>query len=367
MEGIVFGAWGVTGFALIRLMVSFFNAFYRKTLDKKPVEGAELVDILIPARNEINNLPKILKDLQLQSYQKYNITVYDDNSEDGTSEFLVKQKKHNPKIDIVTGAGLPHGWSGKNHACFQLAKRAKGSIIIFLDADVRVGPEFIIRVVSHFRRQNLKLLSFFPVQVTKSWGEQLVVPLINWILLSLLPLNLVRKSSRSAFSAANGQCMVFDTENYLKHQWHRQVKLVPVEDIAIMKKMKQAGFTVETLLGSSEIRCRMYHSFRDSINGVARSAPAFFGNNWFFATFFVFVITLGPLLVLFTGDLFLMGLFGVSVILTRIFVAIASKQSVILSELLHIPQMIMLPLVVFKGLYARLKGRYNWKNRTLNY
>ncbi|ALO14757.1 4,4'-diaponeurosporenoate glycosyltransferase [Salinivirga cyanobacteriivorans] len=363
MDWINLGAWIVIGFAVIRLLVSLLNLIFKRELTNMRVEGEPLVDILIPARNEAYNLPSILKDLEQQSYRGFRITVYDDNSSDGTGAYLDKVKKNNPALSVIKGIDVPDGWSGKNHACYQLAKNVKSSIIIYLDADVRVSRDFVQKVVAHFHENELHLLSFFPVQVTKTFGERLIVPLINWILLSLLPLNLVRASSRPALSAANGQCMVFDADNYRHHQWHKQVRIDPVEDIAIMRKMKEAGFKVETLPGHNEISCRMYHSFSESLNGVARSAPAFFGNNWLLATFFVVLIVPGPLLVFLSGDLFLIYFFILTVLLMRVLVSIVSKQAVLLNVILHVPQMLMLPVVVFKGLYNRFRRRYHWKGR----
>ena len=130
-----------------------------------------------------------------------------------------------------------------------MAKQTNSDLLLFLDADVRVSKDFIQKIMSHSIKNELDLLSIFPVQLTKSWGEKMVVPLFNWILLTLLPLNLVRKSSWVSFSAANGQCMLFDGDNYRKNQWHQLVKEEVVEDIAIMRAMKKRKCQVETLVG----------------------------------------------------------------------------------------------------------------------
>ena len=79
MDWINLGAWIVIGFALIRLLVSLLNLIFKRELTDMEVEAEPLVDILIPARNEENNLPSILKDLEQQSYREFRITVYDDN------------------------------------------------------------------------------------------------------------------------------------------------------------------------------------------------------------------------------------------------------------------------------------------------
>lgn len=357
----------VVVFAGLRLLVALVNLINHALLDSHAEYSGESVDMLIPARNEAANIGFLLHDIQKQTYTNLRVLIYDDNSEDNTCEVIRENSKTIPALKIIPGKTLPNGWSGKNYACHQLSQQAEGHILIFLDADVRISSDFTARVVSHFRRHHLRLLSFFPVQIIKSSGEKLVVPLINWILLTLLPLFLVRKSSKSALAAANGQCMIFDTENYRRHHWHEMVKNDPVEDIAICQQMKKHGYSTETLLGQNEIQCRMYKSFREAFDGVSRSAPAFFDNHYSLGVLFVIWITAAPLLLLATLNPVYISVYAGFVILTRILVALLSKQSLTDNVLLHPLQMCILPFVVLKGIYTRLTGAYHWKNRRIAY
>src|SRR5690606_28081384 len=134
---------------------------------------------------------------------------------------------------------LPKGWLGKNNACHNLAQHAKGKYLLFLDADVRVGDSIIKNTVSFTKKHKLGLLSIFPMQIMETLGEQSTVPNMNYILLSLLPLLLVRNTNFSSLAAANGQFMHFHAEIYPQTLPHQRMKNSKVEDIKIARFYKK--------------------------------------------------------------------------------------------------------------------------------
>ncbi len=146
-----------------------------------------LVSILIPARNEENNIGRLLDDLQELKYNNFEILVYDDDSTDQTRSVIMDKSLLDKRIRYIQGKVLLPGWLGKNHACHQLAKAAKGDYLLFLDADVSVIPRLFTDSIAFMEKQDLDLLSLFPVQKMKTLGEWLTVPLMNRILLGNLP------------------------------------------------------------------------------------------------------------------------------------------------------------------------------------
>jgi glycosyltransferase involved in cell wall biosynthesis len=352
-------------FAAIRFIVLLSNVFNFRKLAASDIFPDKSLAVLIPARNEEENIAHILDDLSHQSLDNFEVIVYNDLSEDNTVEVVQDAQKKNASIRLLEGIELPKGWSGKSHACHQLAQHTNADLLVFLDADVRIEKDFLQKVASHSQKNELDLLSIFPVQITSTLGEKIVVPLFNWILLTLLPLGLVRKSTWSSFSAANGQCMVFDGNNYRKNQWHKVVKHIIVEDIGIMKAMKKKKCKVETLIGQKEVSCRMYHTFAESFNGVARSAPAFFSNNLIWAVFYLTVVLIGPIFLIFINIWYFV-FYALLVVFIRIFVAFLGKVNALQMVALHLPQMVILPFLVLKGFGMRFRKKYQWKNREFN-
>jgi chlorobactene glucosyltransferase len=363
MTGIVFTGL-ILFFALVRLMISFINWLSRLYIPDKKPEGNPLISVLIPARNEEKTLPVLLEGLLMQDYGNMEILIYNDHSEDQTGRIVDSFKRKDNRIRAIDPVDLPEGWLGKNFACHNLARHAKGDYLLFLDADVMIAPWLIRSALAYTQLHNLGLLSVFPQQIMKSMGEKLTVPLMNWILLTLLPMILVRKSSRPSLAAANGQFMLFRKGAYTPFQWHEQVKDNLVEDIVIIRKMKQKGERTATLLGNKDVMCRMYGNYKEAINGFAKNVIEFFGGKVITALLFV-IIVLGGIAIPFLTNMTLFFVYLILVILIRIFVSLSSRQPVVCNLFLHVFQMITFVLVFVKGTYVKITGKYNWKGRSI--
>lgn len=352
---------------LVRLLIVFINLGSRLYLRDGMPEDAPSVSVLIPARNEELNLPFLLDGLIKQEVQALEILVYDDDSSDRTAEVVLSYKKKYPNIKLLRGKSLPTGWTGKNHACFQLAQAARGSYFLFLDADVKLNPDLIRKSLYQARKNKLTLLSMFPVQEMRSLGEMLTVPSMNWILLSLLPMGLISRSLYPSLSAANGQFMLFRAREYRQHQFHRLVKDIHVEDIHIMRKVKQMGYRAQTLLSRGEISCRMYDSFRSGIAGFTRSVFAFFGGSALITILFTLFTTFGFFLVWLGLSMQWALVYLIISAVLRIGIFILSRQPAI--SLLFLTPLIQFSFLwmVITSLRLRFKGENTWKGRTITY
>ena len=188
---------------------------------------------------------------------------------------------------------------------------------------------------------------------------------MNWILLSLLPLPLVKNCSGSSFSAANGQFMLFRRDVYTQLQPHYKFRMSRAEDIEISRYYKKERKLTATLAGDGSIRCNMYNRLNDAINGFSKNVFYFFGDSPFITITFAILTTLTPLwLFVFNGVI--PGLVSLAaVILMRIFVSHASKQSVgdNIKYLFH--QQFVFMQIVAKAAVNRKKRVEIWKGRNI--
>jgi chlorobactene glucosyltransferase len=76
---------------------------------------------------------------------------------------------------------------GKAWACEQLAGTAGGDYLLFIDADTVHAPEMLSATIAEAQRTRASLLSLWPRQITKSLGEQLVIPLLYLAAAGLVP------------------------------------------------------------------------------------------------------------------------------------------------------------------------------------
>jgi glycosyltransferase involved in cell wall biosynthesis len=346
---------------VLRFIVVFFNGLSRPFLPKARVAVKPKVSVLIPARNEEKNLPNLLSDLGKCNYSNFEVVVCNDQSTDKTEQILLGYAKKMSNLRFFTKNRLPMGWNGKTHACFELAQIATGDYLLFLDADVRLSPDSVTRAISFAQQKKLSLLSVFPGQIMQTQGEKLTVPIMNWILLSFLPLRLVRWSWFSSLSAANGQFMLFDAESYNLNQWHLKVKKSNVEDIEIARLMKCSKQKIAVLLGGNLIQCRMYTSYRQAVNGFSRNIHQYFGGSRLWLLFFVAMVWL-RLPILLAAQQFLLA--GVSVLLflfMKIIVSLLSRQDIMENLKNTIGQMVSLIEIASRNGIKRKK--VEWKGR----
>ncbi len=349
----------------LRTCIAAINWWTNPSLLRENSGRNHSVSLLIPARNEEQTISLLLNDLIQLKKAPAEVIVYNDQSTDKTATVVKTFSQTYPWIKLLDGTSPEEGWMGKNYACHQLARLAKCDRFLFLDADVRISQELIKNITYTLDYYHLELLSVFPQQILTTPGSYCTVPWMNRILLSLLPLPLIRLSPLRALSAANGQCMLFTRKSYLQILPHQKCCGSIAEDISIMKLYKSHGLPVATFLGNKDIRCRMYSSYREAVNGFAKNIFYFFGASRITTLLFTFTVTFSlPLIWIMAGTnpaLIYLAL----VILMNLLVSFASKQPVIKNLLYMIPQLFTLWIIVGNAFVKRKQKKLVWKERNI--
>ena len=191
-------------FIILRFTVTLFNFISNPKLHRVGKQYSDRVSVLVPARNEADNILTLLRSIHKQDYMNYEVIILDDESTDDTYAVCSAFAASHPGFKVVKGAKLPDGWIGKNYACHQLAQHADGKYLLFLDADEEVKPGLINSSVHRMHLHQLGLLSLFTNQQMETPGEKAVVPLMHFILLNLLPVRLIYLVKNAAVAAASG-------------------------------------------------------------------------------------------------------------------------------------------------------------------
>ncbi len=348
----------------LKLINTTVNFILKDCITKLKSLEKNSVSVLIPARNEEKNIRLLLKDLQKIEDSILEILIYNDESTDNTEKVINELSKHDKRIKLIKTFDLPQGWMGKNHACHRLSEQAKGKYFLFIDADVRMSDNIIDSAIAFMEQKKLKLLSIFPVQILKTLGEKCSVPLINYVLLSLLPLILVRTSKQETQSAAIGQFMLFEADTYNKIKPHRLLKNSFVEDIHISRLYKRKQLNMACLIGDKRIKCRMYNSYWEALHGFSRNVFMFFGNFkilaflfWLFATFGIVSVAIALpqyLLVYLSGGVLMIVLY-----------AATAKQNILLSIILFPILLVFMLQVMITSVISKIKKRNLWKERNI--
>ena len=328
------------------------------------------LSVLVPARNEELRLRPCISTLSDSDFPILEILILDDHSTDGTAALVQQRAKGDPRIRLISGQPLPEGWVGKPWACHQLAQEAKGDYLLFVDADTRFSDITLSQAVHLAHEQQSDLLSLWPYLESLSWSERLVIPFVHLFILFYLPH--WAKGSLRCFGAANGQFVLFRRTAYEKIKGHESVRNHMVEDIAIARNMRAAGFKVLNLDGTNPghsialVRCRMYTRFSEVWEGFTKNLyPSFDGN--FFAFFFFqsvqAVVFLSPFLLLFTP-------FRGPLVWTEIAIIVALRLSLAhrfrqsyIGALLHPFGQLLVLAIAMNSWLQSLRGRLPWKGR----
>lgn len=265
----------IYGVLTVQLGILLFNLVYwrgRRLRAGAPAHAPTL-SVLIPARNERENLPVLLASLAPQLGAGVECWVCDDGSEDGTTEWLAQ---HAASLGVRWFASepRPEGWVGKNWACHQLAARAQGAWLLFLDADLRCGAGFLDALRAYLRTTDAQLVSAIPAFTPTSLPVALLKLMVPFSVFTLLPLPLAETHPNPAFAFANGQVIAFRQEDYTRWHPHQAVRGAVLEDVALAILVKRQRGIVRLLDARAWLRVSMYPTLSAAMEGFAKNAVA---------------------------------------------------------------------------------------------
>ena len=267
-------AWSSAALLLPMLVCAVYNLFTAPRLERTPEPVRRpAVSLLVPARNESENLFVTLPALLALDYTPLEIIVLDDCSEDDTAAMVEAAAALAPgRLRLMHGAPLPAGWLGKTWACQQLADAAAGELLVFCDADVAPRPDAVTRTVALLETTGAAAATAIPRQRLRGWWADAVIPLVVQLpVLALLPIRLVQRTTSPSLSMANGQWLALEETTYRAIGGHQPVRAERAEDVAIGRRVKAAGFGLSVAIGAESLEVRMYADAPDMRSGFART------------------------------------------------------------------------------------------------
>ncbi len=266
-------------FITLFLLSIFINTIINLKYLKKPEYNCNLkkseepfVSILVPVRNEAHQIKRCLKSLLNQKYSNFEIIALDDNSDDSSYEIMLKLSEKHKNLKLLKGEPLPDGWTGKNFACYQLSKHAKGEWLLFTDADTIHHPNSLMEIISLTLKEKLDFVSVIPYIITKNWADILFMPLISFSYLAFIPLKLINKVKDSRLSLAIGPYMLLKKDIYEKSGGHYAIKDEIVDDLKLVRLIKANNGKIELIDGSKRIFIRFYKTVKELWDGFSKNA-----------------------------------------------------------------------------------------------
>jgi hypothetical protein len=261
--------------ALIPCLLFLWNiTLYRKLPQQMAAPlGSDLrLSVLIPARNEEKNIEASLRSILSNDYNGFEVIVMNDHSSDNTAAIVERLALSHPNLRLVDAPPLPAGWCGKQHACYQLAKLAKGDLIAFLDADVRLSSDALVRMVGFMDNNKAALASGVPRQVLGSFADKLLIPQIHFVLLGFLPLWAMRRFKMASMSGGCGQLFVAQKLAYDSCGGHALLPESLHDGLKLPRAFREAGYPTDLFDATDIASCKMYSSNEETLLGLGKNA-----------------------------------------------------------------------------------------------
>ncbi len=322
------------------------------------------VSILIPARDEEDNIVAAIEAALANANAE--VLVLDDHSTDRTYEFAAKIAATDPRLRVLRGETLLPGWCGKNFACAQLAAAAKHPLLLFVDADVQLTPDAAAALAAGLRECDAQLISGVPHQITETFSEKLLVPLIQFLLLGFLPFGRMRRSNHPAYATGCGQLIMVTRNAYEQSGGHGAIRARVHDGLALPKQFRVSGYRTDLVDVTALATCRMYRRDAEVWRGLLKNTHEGLGAPARIVPLTVFLLVgqVLPFVLLATGAL--SGIIASMVALLPRVLAARRFHQPMLGVLLHPFGITALLAIQWLGLVRFLSGKpASWKGRAL--
>ena len=327
------------------------------------------VTAIVPARNEEQVIAACVRALAAQPGVA-EILVVDDQSEDGTGSVVRGLTGEIPQMRLLETRGVPAGWLGKNNAAWKGASEAASGWLLFTDADAEVLPNAVAQALEIAGEFGAALVSFSPEQITEAWYEKSLIPFVYCRLARWFPYKDVNDPA-SRVAAANGQFLMVRRDVYDAIGGHGGVAGEVLEDVALARNVKAAGYRIWFGSGTGVARARMYRSVGGMWEGWKKNLYLLVGGSRgaVYRELFSAVPWI-PFLLIAIGIWMPVALMaGVVLLLVRqagYGLELRSNQFSGSLILYYVPAVVLYAGVLWASYRAHVRGKVEWKGREIS-
>ena len=233
---------------------------------------------IVPARNEAEAIGKTVAGLVRQEYPgELVIVVVDDDSDDGTAEIARQSAKEcgaESRVEIVSAAELPTGWTGKLWALQNGINRVEhdgAEFFWFTDADIVHSPDTLLRLVGRAEHNELDLASLMVLLRAETFAERLLIPPFLYFFLQLYPPRWIANFEAQTAGAAGG-CILLRRTTLNEIGGLAEIQGEVIDDCALARVIKSADGKIWMGLTRKSVSLRAYESFGEIRDMIARTA-----------------------------------------------------------------------------------------------
>ena len=227
------------------------------------------ITVIIPARNEANQISQTLGALSLQG-ENLHVIVVDDQSQDGTAGMV--RRFQDLDITVIDGLALPDGWTGKLWPLQQGYAKVDRPITVLLDADITLAQGTLASLREKMRRESISFISVMANLSMRTFWQKLLLPAFVYYFKQLYPFALANNRRIKYVAAAAGGCIMLESDALKKIGGFKAIRETLIDDCALAKLMKRNGYSTWVGLTRNVQSHRPYSGLRPIWDMVSRTA-----------------------------------------------------------------------------------------------
>lgn len=236
-----------------------------------------LVSILVAVRNEMDRmLVESLSSFLAQDYPAVEVVVVDDHSEDDSRCELLRLAAGHSRMRVIDAAA---GDVGKRAALIAAADAARGSWLLFTDADVRLTPDAVRCGVDYAIEQRIDALSLLPRTLAVSLVEQTALAAVSWLVFEGGHLRRCNRDDAPVGLAAAGPFLLVSRAAFDGVGGYAAIPQNVLIDVALAARLRERGFRYRYLRSDGCVETRMYRSLGEIWRGFGKNAYLALGNH----------------------------------------------------------------------------------------
>ncbi len=256
----------------------------RPEWNRNPVtaKGNPTVSIIVPARNEADNIEQTLTQLLALDYENYEIIAVDDRSTDRTGAIMdhiaatADAKQH---LKVLHVNELPAGWMGKTHAMWTASQQAGSEWLLFTDADVLFSPGAVRRALAYAESEGADHLVLFPHMIMKRPGEKMMIAFFQMLFVfGHRPWKVADPNTNDHMGV--GAFNLIRRRVYDAVGTYQRLRMEVIDDMKLGKVVKNAGYAQHIVFGGHLISIRWANGAMGVVRNLTKNFFALMSFQW---------------------------------------------------------------------------------------
>jgi cellulose synthase/poly-beta-1,6-N-acetylglucosamine synthase-like glycosyltransferase len=271
--------WVASTLTALRMLPHIPDILNEKYAAPIPPSQTPLISVIVPARNEAEDVEAGLRSLLAIDSVAIEIIAIDDRSTDATGEIMdrlaVEAGAAGKTLRVLHVAELPPGWMGKTHAMALAARQASAPWLLFTDADIFFAKDALLRALNLADAERADHVVIFPTLVLKTFGERMMIAFFQGIA-ALASRFWKIPDPKAKESIGVGAFNMVRADVYRAMGGFEALRMEVVEDLRFGFEVKRQGFRQRVAFGRDLVRVRWAVGATGVIRNITKNFFAIF-------------------------------------------------------------------------------------------